>query len=101
MKHPVLVTKDFILYFEYVETEGIVVIFAHCDVFNWNKEVKERIVKKFKAIFKQQETHICIAVDKENIKLKKFARLFGFNDFKENIPIGDGTMKDIMLWKDK
>lgn len=25
MKHPVLITNDFILYFEYVETEGITV----------------------------------------------------------------------------
>jgi hypothetical protein len=101
MKHPVLVSKDFVLYFEYVETEGIVVIFLHCDVRNWNKEVRTRLVSKYKHLASLQETHILAAIDKEDVKLKKFARLLGFEDFKYNIPIEDGTMKDIMLWKDK
>lgn len=101
MKHPVLVTKDFIFYFEYVETEGIIVIFFHCDVFNWNKETRNKLINKCSSLFRLQETHICAAIDKDDVKLKKFAKLIGFKEFKENIPIGDGTMKDIMLWKDK
>jgi hypothetical protein len=43
MKHPVLVKKDYTIYFEYVlynEIQEIIVV--HCDITKWNKTVKKQ-----------------------------------------------------------
>lgn len=99
MKCPVLKTKDYILYFEYVLTEGFKeVIIAHADVFKWNKTIKTKLLNEFFLIFRVQELPIYVIVDEDNIKLAKFAGLNGFHLYKKNVTIKNGETKDMLKW---
>ena len=51
MKHPVLVKKDYTVYFEYVDD----FIAVHCDVHRWNKEVKYNGLRDSFYLFALQE----------------------------------------------
>jgi hypothetical protein len=77
MKHPVLVKKDYTIYFEYVlynEIQEIIVV--HCDITKWNKTVKHQL-----------------AVDSF-----KFITMMGFYPCLDEILIEDGSKNMMFIW---
>lgn len=88
------------LLFEYVLQGGRELIFAHCDVYKWNKEIKKELIYNFYLIFKAQSLPILVATDAEDVKLKKFAVMNGFIPYMDDVPIQDGKLKDMFIWKD-
>ena len=93
MKHPVLVKKDYTVYFEYVDD----FIAVHCDVHRWNKEVKYNWLRDSFYLFALQEKRIFAFVDKNDIKLYKFTKMNGFNIFKDEVSTEDGD-KIMFIW---
>jgi hypothetical protein len=94
MKHPVLVKKDYTVYFEYVDD----FIAVHCDVHRWNKEVKQNLARDSFYLFAIQEKLIFAFINKSNIKLIKFSKLNGFNLYQnEEVSTDDGN-KIMFIW---
>lgn len=93
MKHPVLVKKDYTIYFEYVDD----FIAVHCDVYRWNKEVKQNWLRDSFYLFALQEKRIFAFVDKLNTKLYKFTKMNGFNIFQDEVSTEDGN-KIMFIW---
>lgn len=93
MKHPVLVKKDYTIYFEYVDD----FIAVHVDVHRWNKKVKQNWLRDSFYLFALQEKRIFAFVDKLNTKLYKFTKMNGFNIFKDEVSTEDGN-KIMFIW---
>ena len=94
MKHPVLIKKDYTIYFEYVDD----FIVVHCDVPKWTKTVMKKLLLDSYYLFSIQEKLIFACVDKENIKLMKFSRMHGFDLVEEEVTTADGN-KMLFQWK--
>ena len=99
MKHPVLKTRNYILFFEYVILDGFKeVIVAHADVYKWNKKIKKELIDNFFLMFRVQELPIYAIVDKTDTKLAKFSNMNGFYLFKEDVTIKNGETKNMYKW---
>jgi|LakMenE18May11ns_1017448.scaffolds.fasta_scaffold8114840_2 hypothetical protein len=94
MKHPVLVKKDYTIYFEYVDD----FIAVHCDVYRWNKQVKKNWLRDSFYLFALQEKRIFAFVDKLNTKLYKFTKMNGFNVYQEDEVSTDDGNKIMFIW---
>lgn len=99
MKHIILKTKNYILYFEYVLQDNLEeIIVAHCDVFKWNKNIKQELINKFYNIFVVQEMPLYVVLNKENNKLIKFSVMNGFIPYKSNVTTQSGEVKEMFKW---
>lgn len=99
MKFPVLKRKYYTIYFEYGTFEDTEVIFAHADVYKWNKEVKEEFKQACTVLFVIQELPVFVGCDKDNIKLKKFVKLNNFKLYCDDVEVEDGSHKELYIWR--
>lgn len=74
LKVPVCKTKDYVIKFE----EHIQGTFVHCDVFTWNKTVKENLLKSWDTVTSSHGGPIYALHDSHDRKHEKFLNLFGF-----------------------
>jgi hypothetical protein len=99
MKHPVLVKKDYTIYFEYVlynEIQEIIVV--HCDITKWNKTVKHQLAVDSYNLFSKQDKPIVAVHDKEDKKHFKFITMMGFYPCLDEILIEDGSKNMMFIW---
>lgn len=102
MKHPVLVTEDYIIYAEdilYNETQPIYM--THCDVFKWNKTVKTSLQKDSRELFEKQSKPIVCCHYKEDKKHLKFITMMGFKPLFDEVIIKNGTKCMMFIWSKK
>jgi hypothetical protein len=95
MKHPVLVKKDYTVYFEYVDD----FIAVHCDVHNWSKSIMNKWLLDSFYLFNIQEKPLFAFLDKTNKKLIKFTKMSGFIQFTQEEVITDDGYKLVFEWK--
>jgi hypothetical protein len=89
LKVPVCKTEHYIIKFE----EHINGTFAHCDVFKWNKTIKESFNKSWNSVAASHGGPIYALHDFHDRKHQKFLQLCGFKRFKQ-LP----GLKEIWIW---
>jgi hypothetical protein len=95
MKIPVIKTEDFIIYLE--DNEGIV--FIHCDVLgNWNKKVKQNLLKSFDVLTKEWDRELYALHTPNDSKHEKFLKMFKFK-YLTSIKGKDQSDYDIYVWR--
>ena len=79
-KVPVVVKEDYRIYFQPISGAN----FIHCDVFNWNKTVRNDLLKTFK-ILKELYGQPIFAIHQEyqDNTHRKFLKMFGFKKIDE------------------
>lgn len=95
MKHPVLIKKNYTIYFEYVDD----FIAVHCDVHKWSKTIMNNLILDSFYLFNIQEKSLFAFIDKTNIKLIKFSRINGFMQLIQDEVITDDGYKLVFEWK--
>ena len=81
-KTPVIIRDHYVVYFEV--WEGMT--FIHCDVFKWNKTIREDLKHNFSLLKKLHRSPI-YAVHEQHLgnKHKKFLSTFGFVHFADHM----------------
>lgn len=79
LKVPVCCTNDYIFRFE----GHICGTLAHCDVFRWNKTVKNNLIKSWQSICHNHGGPLYAVCDKSDNKKQKFMKLLGFKFFED------------------
>jgi hypothetical protein len=87
MKHPVLVKKDYTIYFQYEEHYIVV----HCDVNNWSKTVMNKLMLDSYYLFRMQEKPITAFHDIQDKKHLKFITRMGFTSVVCEVFTEDGN----------
>lgn len=88
LKVPVCITPDFIIRFE----QHLHATFAHCDVFRWNKEVRQRLKESWHSVSSNHGGPIYAMHDVGDAKHEKFLKLFGFQ------PLDRKADKELWIW---
>lgn len=94
MKHPVLIKKDYTIYFQYFEDYIIV----HCDVSRWSKTVANRLLVDSFYLFSLQEKAVIVLHDESDKKHLKFIKLMGFLSCDSEVETEYG-IRQVYQWK--
>lgn len=89
LKVPVCKTEHYVIRFE----EHLKGTFVHCDVFQWNKTIKENLQKSWDSVTSSHGGPIYALHDSHDRKHEKFLKLFGFKRLK-HLP----DFKEIWIW---
>lgn len=89
LKVPVCITDDYVIKFE----QHISGTFVHCDVFQWNKTIKEKLQKSWDSVTANHGGPIYALHDFHDRKHQKFLQTFGFKRHKQ-LP----GLKEIWIW---
>jgi hypothetical protein len=89
LKVPVCVTEDYVIKFE----QHLQGTFVHCDVFNWNKSIKEKLQVSWDTVANTHGGPIHALHDLHDQKHQKFLVMFGFKRLK-HLP----DFKEIWIW---
>lgn len=93
MKTPVIVSKDYTVYTEQVDTY----VFIHMDVHRWSKDIKNCFMKDWNTWANQQVTDLLAMPFIDNIKMEKWVKMCGFN-LLENHLCTDGVTRKLYIW---
>ena len=85
-KVPVCIRKDYIMYFEYWSNN----IWFHTSTFKWTGDTKRRYRKDVNQLLELVDCPVLALIREEDIKLKKFAKCFGWIE-KCQINLIDGS----------
>lgn len=85
-KVPVCIRKDYIMYFEYFKGR----IWFHIDILKWSASIKKSCDKDLAKLLDLLGYPILALIHRDNVKLKRFAELFGWNK-QGQIVLKDGT----------
>lgn len=92
MKTPVIISKDYIVYFEF----SFNMTFIHCDCFKWSKEVKLALQNDFDKLMTLHRSPVYAIHEIGDSKHNKFLGLFNFEyytDFKGD----DGITRQLFV----
>jgi hypothetical protein len=89
LKVSVCITNDYVIRFE----QHLQGTFVHCDVFNWNKSIKEKLQESWCSVANTHGGPIHALHDLHDQKHQKFLKLFGFKRLK-HLP----NFKEIWIW---
>ena len=87
MKHPVLVKKDYTIYFQYEEHYIVV----HCDVNSWSKTIMNKLMLDSYYLFRMQEKPVIAFHDIQDKKHLKFITRMGFTSVVSEVSTEDGN----------
>lgn len=102
MKYPVIETKDYTIYAEDIlYNEELPIYMTHCDVFNWNKTVKQSLQKDSKELFEKQNKPVVCCHYKDDEKHFKFITMMGFKPLFDEVTIKNGNKYMMFIWSEK
>jgi len=90
MKVPVIESDNFNVYYEH--HDGLTWI--HCDVFLYNKSVREELLMGMRLLMTLRETPLMALHEHGDFKHKKFLKMLGFSYQQTNLCV-DGQARDI------
>ena len=93
-KVPVCIRKDYIMYFEYFKGG----IWFHLDILKWSSATKRAFDKDLTQLLGLLGYPITALIRKDNLKLKRFAELFGWIE-QGQIVLKDGSEAYIYVSK--
>ena len=98
-KKAVLTTSNYIIYFEHIFYNKIYpIIVVHCDVFKWNKSIRNSLKKDSYNLFNKQIKPIIALHDKSDNKHMKFLTIMGFNPYMYDVTSKDGSKSMLFIW---
>lgn len=90
---PVVNKDDYTIWLENLNNEAV---FIHCNVYKWNKSVKEKLKKDFHLLVDLQNGPIFALHDKEDTKHKKFLKIYAF-EYVKDIECVDGKHRELYM----
>jgi hypothetical protein len=92
MKTPVIITDDYVVYFEYTYNST----FIHCDCYRWSKTVKLKLKSDIDKLVELHRKPIYAVHDMDDKKHLKFIEMLGFK-YQFDFPMDSGEMKQLFV----
>lgn len=94
-KVPVVTREDYCIMFEEVRGHR----FVHCDIYKWNKKVRNKLLQDAYSLLREQDRPILAIHDAGDDKHLKFLTMMGFV-FTDHILKTNKGDKMVFIWKD-